>query len=200
MTVRVKICGIKTLEMARFCAKAGADYIGIVMCEKSPRYVNLNKARLIARAANDAGVIPVAVFRDSDVNTITEICRDLNVLHVQHHGDLSVLDQLSDEFHKIYVMPLQSFEPGLRSLARNDEDFLMFDSSRPGTGEKIDWTLIKAPLNVRFFVAGGLTVDNVSQAIAITKPFAVDVSSGVEQNGEKSEFLIQQFINKVHHG
>ncbi|MFA6037173.1 MAG: phosphoribosylanthranilate isomerase [Legionellales bacterium] len=196
MNVAVKICGIKTPEMARFCAKAGAQFIGIVLHPESPRYVEFDDAYLIAKAAKEAGIIPVAVFVDADKDVITNLCAQAEIDHVQLHGDKAraAAPYLPVNIHKIYVVHEQVPE------ARTNEDYLLFDSPQPGTGQKIDWSSIKPFNNMRIFLAGGLNAQNVIEAIKIVKPFGVDVSSGVESSrGLKSEALIQAFIKQVQH-
>jgi phosphoribosylanthranilate isomerase len=198
MNTKVKICGIKTPDMAYFCATAGAQFIGIVLHPESARYVDLKTAVLIAQAAKKADIIPVAVFVDADKDLIVEVCRTAKIDHVQLHGDLSrnALPDLPNDIHKIYV---GNFDKAL--CLNSQKDYLLFDGPIPGTGQTIDWNKIKVPQAMRFFLAGGLTAANVRQAIATVHPFAVDVSSGVESSrGEKSHTLIQAFIKQVHHG
>lgn len=189
MTIAVKICGIKTPEMAGFCARAGAQFIGIVLHPESPRYVDFDTAVLIAKAANEAKIIPVAVVVNTSNDELLNLCEKAKINHVQLHG----ADQtLPENIHKIYVAHQQI--PKLRLK----NDYLLFDGPEPGAGQAIDWSKLKIPDDIRFFLAGGLTVQNVKEAINIVHPFGVDVSSGVESSrGVKSESLIQEFINQV---
>lgn len=194
MKTAIKICGIKTPEMAIFCAQAGAQFIGIVMHPASPRYVDINTAISIAKAAHQSGIIPVAVFVDADKDEMMSFCKSAHVDHVQLHGDKAraAFLMLPNNIRKIYVL-----DPTFSGVAPNS-DFLLFDSNNPGTGEQIDWTNISVPNNIKFFLAGGLNVNNVKQAIEMLHPYAVDVSSGVElTRGEKSKELISAFINEV---
>ncbi|MGA2655648.1 MAG: phosphoribosylanthranilate isomerase [Gammaproteobacteria bacterium] len=195
MKTAVKICGIKTPEMARFCADNGAAFVGIVLHPASPRYVDLNTAVSIATAAQQAGIIPVPVFVDADENEILNFCTIAGVNHVQLHGDKArqALPKLPAHIHKIYAVANRA------DCEISSDDYLLFDSHNPGAGEVIDWANINPPENIRFFLAGGLNAQNVKQAINITQPFAVDVSSGVESSlGEKSKDMIVEFINEVH--
>lgn len=199
MNVAIKICGIKTPQMVQFCAQQGAQYIGIICCPTSPRYVDLTTGIALADAARQSGIIPVAVFRDEDATMIVEFCEQTGVTYVQLHGEpaKTAFNALPHFLHKIYVNPEnEDIITGLR----DSEDFIMYDHPSPGSGQVIDWESIQSPKHLRFFLAGGLNADNVTTAIATTKPYAVDVSSGVESTrGEKSELMIKEFIEKVKH-
>lgn len=195
MTTLIKICGIQTPEMAAFCAKAGAHFIGLVFCNESPRNIEIKTAKQIAIVAKQEHIIPIAVFNDADERTIIQTCIDTEISHVQLHGNRAkrIIADLPLALHIIYVNP-NEFCP----LLRSEKDFLLFDSAQGGSGEVINWDDIQAPANMRFFLAGGLRADNVQQAIKTAHPYAVDVSSGVESaRGIKSEQLIIEFIKKV---
>lgn len=197
MTTAIKICGIKTPEMARICASAGADYIGIVFCKKSPRFVSSAIAQSIASAAQDADIIPVAVFSESNANEIISICEMTRITHVQLHGEVSkkALYNLPEHLHKIYVNPKDNED---LAYLRPKTDYVLYDGEQAGSGQVINWSLINPQSTMRHFLAGGLTVDNVHAAITSTHPFGVDLSSGVEiTRGEKSETLINEFIKLV---
>jgi phosphoribosylanthranilate isomerase len=195
MRVKIKICGIKTPDMAQFCADAGADYIGIVVHPASPRYVDIDTAVLIAQAAKKAKIIPVGVFVDQDADAILSFCKLMQIDHVQLHGDNAkqAMPYLPANICTILVIPAQA-------RFHNNANYLLFDSPEPGSGQVIDWTKINPPQNIPFFLAGGLNANNVQQAIALVKPYAVDVSSGVESSrGEKSKSMILDFIKQVQH-
>lgn len=193
----VKICGITSPEMATYAAKRGAAYIGIVLCQKSVRYVSLDNAKIIAEAAKLAGAIPVAVFTETNADEIVRMANVIGVDVVQLHGRLSraALTDLQQKFQVIYAVDDSHQIP---STLRSDKDFLLFDGVQPGSGQILNWTEIKLPKNMRCFLAGGLTAKNVAEAISIVKPYVVDVSSGVERApGVKDEALINSFIESV---
>jgi phosphoribosylanthranilate isomerase len=199
MTVAIKICGIKTPEMASACAQAGAQFIGIMFAQDSVRFVDLLTAERIAKTAREMQVIPVGVFTDQDAATMITICNRVGLDYVQLHGvrAKNALYDLPEYIHKIYVNPKN---PALLNDLRPGQDFVLLDNEQGGSGQVMDWSSIQAPQGLRFFLAGGLNPENVQQAIRTTHPYGVDVSSGVETTrGVKSEILIQQFIEKVHH-
>jgi phosphoribosylanthranilate isomerase len=201
----IKICGLKTPEMATFCAQMGAQFVGVVFSPPSPRHVDVPTASLIAAAAHQAGIIPVAVFSLASDDDIIDICQKTNISCVQLHGDVPrlALQTLPDFLQKIYVIPqnnhgITKVNPQHLDFLRPEKDFILFDGEKGGSGQTIRWDSLKPPKNLRFFLAGGLNVENIMEAIQATHPFAVDVSSGVEYVvGEKSKELIQQFIAKV---
>lgn len=208
MRTRVKICGITNLEDARFSVEAGADAIGFVFFPASPRAIEAESAAEIIRKVGPF-ITTVGVFVDESVERIKETvnCTGLNA--VQLHG------AETPEF----VESLRVVLPNTRIIKAlrisNIEDFITIgayavdavlldtfhDAIPGGTGESFDWDLMlkaKMPEGVPFILAGGLKPENVRSAIRKVKPFAVDVSSGVEKEpGKKDSALIKEFINNI---
>ena len=182
----IKICGVKDPAMAKFCAACGADYIGIVFALRSKRCVSFSQAQRIAAAAKEAGAIPVGVFVGMGAKEIVATAEKAGIAHIQAYG----LDEpLPLEFYRFYPdrkeMPL-----------RQDKDFLLLDGAEPGSGKRFDWDRFVPP-SVAWFLAGGLNGDNIDAALLRLKPQGVDVSSGVETDGEKDPEKIKAFIEKV---
>jgi phosphoribosylanthranilate isomerase len=199
MAVKVKICGITNAADARMAADAGADMIGFVFCEKSPRRVAIEAAAEIARTVPPF-VVKVGVFvnppEDLVVSAITE-CK-LGIL--QFHGDES--PEFCTQFG---VMSMKAFRirdaESLRSLPDYKTDAWLLDAYSPdkagGTGETFNWDLaIEAKeLGRPIFLAGGLTPENVAEVVKRVGPYAVDVSSGVEaEPGRKDHEKVRAFI------
>lgn len=194
----IKLCGIQSPEMAIFCAKSGADYIGIVLCPTSRRCVTLSQATSIASATHNAGKIPVAIYTTQDSHAIVEASNAIGVNHVQLQGDRArqSLLQLPDSFTIFYATDTQSTLP--RGL-RPHQDFVLFDASHGGSGHVFDWETIPSNFPYRYFIAGGLNASNVQHALQGRQPHGVDVSSGIESSpGVKSPEKIQLFIQTVH--
>ena len=200
----IKICGVRNKQIAMACINLGADFIGLVFCEDSPRYITLDAAAEIADLARLASVTPVAVFNRASINTILDTCEHLNITHVQLHGEQAkgTLNTLPESLHKIYVVNVNqqgaiAVDDNV-SLLRPQHDYILFDGEQAGSGQSIALNNIRAINGLRFFLAGGLNAQNVQAAINVTHPFAVDVSSGVElTRGEKSVERITQFIEQV---
>lgn len=196
----IKICGIKQPAMAYAAAKAGADFIGLMFAPGSKRLVSVAAAIDIAAAAREGGATPVAVFTDHTAEQMLDICRQTKIGWVQLHGDTARSEQhlLPEDIHRIYVCSLiDGGEANAIKVPalRHDRDYLLFDTTTPGVGKKIDWQRFSYTGSMRWFLAGGLAPDNVAEAVQLLQPGGVDVSSGVEDaGGEKSLLLIENFI------
>jgi len=199
MNTRVKICGITSVADGQAAAEAGADLIGLMFYEPSPRYVSLDAAAGIARALPPE-VQRVGVF----VNPTTELVRraigECQLSLLQFHGD-----EPPDFCTQFGLMSLKAFRirdaASLDALPNYATDAYLLDAYSPeargGTGEKFNWDLaVEAQKFGRpIFLAGGLTPANVAAAVKQVQPFAVDVSSGVESApGKKDPVKVRAFI------
>jgi phosphoribosylanthranilate isomerase len=184
MRTRVKICGFTRPEDAICAAGLGVDAIGLVFYPASPRHVDIETAALIARAM-PAFVSVVALFVDAEQALINEILQRVRVDCLQFHGDESA--DSCRIYHKPYIKALRMHD-GIDLLAQErqyaDACGLLLDAYHPdapgGTGAGFDWDLIPPTSCLPIILAGGLTAENVGQAIRVVKPYALDVSSGVE--------------------
>lgn len=193
---RVKICGIVTPDMAEIAVDCGADAIGLVFTE-SRRRVPLHGAEPILRAI-PAWVTPVAVLRRATETEIHEVSERTSISTLQMDHDSEMTAGMLD----LAFIPV--FRIGDGSLFDVDP-FLSFGGVRlvegvsSGTGTRIDWHAV-APLarQRRTILAGGLTPDNVAEAIRTVRPYGVDVSSGVESSpGKKDPIKIRDFLQAV---
>ena len=199
MNTRVKICGITNVADGQAAAEAGADLIGLMFYEPSPRYVSLDAAAGIARALPPE-VQRVGVF----VNPTTELVRraigECQLSLLQFHGD-----EPPDFCTQFGLMSLKAFRirdaASLDALPNYATDAYLLDAYSPeargGTGEKFNWDLaVEAQkFGKPIFLAGGLTPANVAAAVKQVQPFAVDVSSGVESApGKKDPVKVRAFI------
>ena len=218
----VKICGMTNLEDALVAVDAGADAVGFVFYEKSPRYVTVEKAGEIAEKLPKT-VEKVGVFAGESLRRLAEIgaCVDLDALQVyplsaaQSYSATRDPDATIRRQKRLYfALPVERFvndEQGTTlDLVRKPKDTftaILLDSGsgqRPGgTGVRFDWnkaTPIVASLGrtERIVIAGGLTPDNISQAIGILHPWGVDVASGVEASpGRKDPEKVRAFVRTV---
>lgn len=183
---KIKICGIQDPETAFLAAQAGADFIGIMQIPTSKRYVPLSLAIEIAAAAKKGGAEPVAVYADASKEDVLKGCTAMGVRVVQHYGAAL---QLPEEYRFLYInrAPVHF---------RAEKDYLLFDTSE-GRGVVPDLKSIQPPEGMPWFLAGGLTPDNVREVLLLLKPQGVDVSSGVEKEGKKDKQLIKLFIQEV---
>ncbi|QNT42511.1 MULTISPECIES: phosphoribosylanthranilate isomerase [Pseudomonas] len=200
--VRSKICGITRIEDALAAAEAGADAIGFVFYAKSPRAVDVRQARAII-AELPPFVTTVGLFVNASRCELNEILEVVPLDLLQFHGDETPQD--CEGYHRPWIKALR-VRPGddleaacrLYAGARG----ILLDTYVPGvpggTGEAFDWSLVPARLSKPIILAGGLSADNVGQAIAQVRPYAVDVSGGVEQaKGIKDAAQIEAFMRAV---
>jgi len=196
--MRVKICGIKDAETALVCEAAGADAIGFVFVEKSKRYIHPEQAMEISFELGPL-ISRVGVFVNSPIMEVYQIARKLRLDAIQLHGNESedYAAELSMEFKIIKAV---SFSKSLEldSLYNYPADSILLDGIKPGSGQAFSWHDAKELAEFpNLILAGGLTADNVAEAIAILSPYAVDVSSGVEDTlGNKDHEKIIEFIRK----
>ncbi|WP_226500033.1 phosphoribosylanthranilate isomerase [Pseudomonas sp. MWU16-30322] len=200
--VRSKICGITRIEDALAAVEAGADAIGFVFYAKSPRAVSVQQARAIIQALPPF-VTTVGLFVNASRCELGEILDAVPLDLLQFHGDEVVAD--CEGWHRPYIKALR-VKAGDDIAAAVDAypsaSGVLLDTYVEGvpggTGEAFDWSLIPQTLSKPLILAGGLTPDNVADAVARVKPYAVDVSGGVEASkGIKDHAKIRAFINAV---
>jgi phosphoribosylanthranilate isomerase len=174
MRTRVKICGITRAEDALAATALGANYLGFVFVRDSPRYIDPVAVRSIAIELNEAAAPPhsrVGVFRNPSRD---EILRAIDIAQldvIQLHGNF-----VDVNFPTIHAFQVQGSLPNAKTQA----DYVLFDTGG-GTGRTFDWSLLASyPRTKPFFLAGGITPENVAEAIAKAKPYAVDLATGVE--------------------
>lgn len=202
MRTRVKICGITRSEDALAAVQAGADALGFVFYAKSPRAVAPEKAAQII-ATLPAFVTSVALFVDADADYVSQVAEIAQVDLLQFHGNES--DAFCRSFARPFIKALRMKpEVDLKReiLAYPNARGVLLDAYTPGvpggTGERFDWARIPADIRSSVILAGGLDVTNVAEAVQTVKPYAVDVSGGVEQSkGIKDTHKMEQFIAEV---
>ncbi|WMN19879.1 MULTISPECIES: phosphoribosylanthranilate isomerase [Pseudomonas] len=200
--VRSKICGITRIEDALAAVEAGADAIGLVFYAKSPRAVNVQQARAII-AALPPFVTTVGLFVNASRCELGEILDAVPLDLLQFHGDESAA--ACEGYHRPYIKALRvkagddiaaacQAYPGASGILLDT----YVEGVPGGTGEAFDWSLVPQGLSKPIILAGGLSADNVALAIAQVRPYAVDVSGGVEQSkGIKDPARIQAFMQAV---
>ena len=209
----IKICGITNLEDALLAAEAGADAVGFVFYEKSPRHVSPDVAREISSHLSGR-VERVGVFVNCDENELCDVADDAALTAIQMHGDNEdprVADLVVARRPLKVLVGVSMNRPDPAAWASMWEAknvyALLADSGSPaklgGTGETFDWHVSMQTLDrlkglSRLVLAGGLNSSNVAEAIQSTKPWGVDVSSGVEASpGKKDPEKVRAFIQAV---
>jgi phosphoribosylanthranilate isomerase len=202
MRTRVKICGITRVEDAEGAVLHGADAIGLIFYRPSPRYVTPERAREIV-AATSPFVSTVAVFVNPAREEVETVIRECGITLLQFHGD-EPFDFCSG-FSRPYIKAAR-IRPGLdlikylspHATARAWMLDAFHEDLWGGTGGAFDWGLVPRSAAKPIILSGGLTVDNVGEAVRRVRPYAVDVSTGVEiSKGIKDAAKIAAFIGAV---
>jgi phosphoribosylanthranilate isomerase len=202
--VKVKICGITNLRDARQAFDEGADFLGFNFYPRSPRYVTPRRARGILRRLPKK-IASVGVFVNEQEDKMLEIARQVGLDHLQLHGEESpaTIARLARHVPVIKAVRVRdSFRTAELDRYKHASAFLLdgFDRRRHGgSGKTFRWKMaLRAKRAGRIFLAGGLTPENVTEAIRSAKPYAVDVCSGVEAKpGKKDPALVVNFMRAV---
>ena len=199
MMVKVKICGVTSATDALMAATAGADAVGLNFYLPSPRYLEPERA-LAIRLALPPFVAAVGIFVDEEVERVREIMDYCRLDYAQLHGRETPRKIAQLKGYRIIKAIRVSGEADLRELERYRVDAFLLDTyvegTPGGTGQTFDWDLARQAANrAKIIVAGGLTPDNVAQAVAAGRPYGVDVASGVESEpGKKDRKLVNRFV------
>ncbi len=202
MKTRVKICGLTTFEAANTALNNGADALGFVFYDKSPRVVTAEQASFIIKGLPPFCTL-VGLFVNANREYIKQVIKVSGINLLQFHGDES------NEFCRSFKIPFikairvtsqQCIEHAVNNFP--DAKALLLDTYVEGvpggTGQAFDWTLIPSSIASKVIVAGGLKTENVSAVVHQVHPYAVDVSGGVESSkGIKSNTMITAFLDAV---
>ena len=204
MRTRVKICGITRREDAESAIEMGADALGFVFYEPSPRNISIERAIEICDFVPPFVTI-VGLFVNAEVNIISDIINKVRIDLLQFHGDED--QKFCSQFNKSWIKAIRvNKKIDMKQIEdfKNSKGFLLvaFIPDLPGgTGQSFDWDLIPTELARKSILAGGLTADNVEEAIDKVCPYAVDVSGGVESSpGIKDPSKISEFMKAVRNG
>ncbi len=201
--VRVKVCGITNLKDAMAACRLGADALGFVFA-KSPRRISASKARSISLKMPPY-ISLVGVFVDEDIKKLLKIAEKCRLDCLQLHGNESInyCKQLK-KYYKIVKVVKIGGKNNLGGLSGYDVDAFLLDTYKPGkaggTGKKFDWSMASrvSKLGKPVILSGGLKPGNVADAIRKVRPYAVDVSSGIESSpGRKDMKLMKGFIRRA---
>lgn len=190
---KIKFCGLKTLDDIYAVNEILPEYVGFVFAPKSKRYVTPDQAEKL-RAALSKKILAVGVFVNENPAQVAELLNAGIIDAAQLHGNetAAYIKNLRDLTKKIIIQAFQSQK--MLSADESNADFVLIDAGA-GDGKVFDWRQIN--LRREYFLAGGLTPENVGSAIKMLKPFAVDVSSGIETDGRKDFGKMKAFADAV---
>jgi len=210
--IRIKICGITNLDDAGIAIEAGADMLGFNFYRPSPRFIEPDEARqIIESLKRETEFVAVGIFVDEPLESVIQTARISGVDAVQLHGDESVAycAELKSSLHGITIIKAlrvsDSFQPEFATSYPVDAIMLdaFHDNLRGGTGKVIDWTIAlrTRELVPQVFLSGGLSPENVAEAIECVQPYAVDACSRLELSpGRKDPSRLKAFVNAVRNG
>ena len=197
---KVKFCGLKRIEDIRAANELRPDFVGFVFWEKSSRYVSRQEALELGRALLP-DIKKVGVFVDEVPDRIAALLSDgiIDIAQLHGHEDdeyISKLRSLAGGACVIKAFVIKSKED-LEKAKKSSADYLLLDSGK-GTGQTFNWELIaKEDFDKPFFLAGGLGPENVADAVKRLRPYAVDVSSGIETDGLKDPEKMSKFMGEI---
>ena len=197
--VKVKICGLRRPEDIEAANAAKPDFVGFIFVEGTKRYVNPDLAAKFRRDLA-ADIQTVGVFVNAPIEAIVAICQAGTIDLIQLHGeeDQAYIEQLKGQVDQDIIKSVAVGDELV--VAPNQADYLLFDSlspSRGGSGKVFDWQMVSAYQDKPFFLAGGLGVDNIEEALKVVRPYAVDASSSLETDGVKDPVKMQEFVAKI---
>ena len=189
--VKIKICGLSRPCDVEAVNIEKSDYIGFVFAPSRRRITPQQALEL--RKELCPCIIPVGVFVDEEIENIISLIQNGIIDAVQLHGseDESYVRKLKTLTHKPIIKAITVQDKRMTAA-----DYLMLDSKGGGTGHSFDWNLV-GTIETPYFLAGGLSPENIEEAINRTNPFAVDVSSGVETDGFKDSVKVKEFIRRA---
>lgn len=198
--MKIKICGLFRACDIDYVNEALPDFIGFVFA-KSRRQVTKEWAEAM-RPKLKPGITPVGVFVNEPLVNVAQLLNDNTIEMAQLHGneDENYLKQLKSLTFKPVIKAVRVLcRRDIEEAHQTTADFLLLDNGAGGTGESFDWSLVKQ-VKKPFFLAGGLNAGNIEEAIAVTSPYAVDMSSGAETNGLKDRNKILEIVRRMHNG
>ena len=195
---KIKFCGLRREEDVKFAASLDADFMGFILTDRFKRYVAPEEVSRMKQFV-PANTKTVGVFVDEPVDYVIGCARTANLDMIQLHGseDDSYIVEIKEKTGLPVIKMIKPVSEDDIITARNSSaDLILLDSGAGGTGKVFDWSLAEK-LGRDYILAGGLTPDNAGDAVERLKPFAVDVSSGVETEGIKDFSKMKAFASEV---
>jgi len=198
---KIKICGLSRIEDIDYVNEALPDYIGFVFA-KSKRQIDNEQAKLL-KGILDPSIQAVGVFVNEPIDNIILLCSNSSIDIVQLHGDEdeNYINQLKANIDKPIIKAARiRNKDDIKASENFDTDYLLLDAYKEGeyggSGDAFDWSII-SEIGKPYFLAGGIHSGNVIDAVTKIRPYAIDISSGVESNGRKDRDKILEIITKV---
>ena len=206
---KIKICGIKKIEILDTCIKYKVDYFGIVFYKKSPRNIDIKKAKQLISYSKNKKIIPIGVFVDEPIKLIKNIIDRTNLKYLQLHGseDSRYISTLKEKYNLkiIKAFGIENKKDFENIEQFSNADYYLFDykpeksDSPGGNAKKFNWNLLKnIKINKPWFISGGININNIHKIHKKIFPYGIDISSGVEEKkGLKSSIKIKKLMEKI---
>jgi phosphoribosylanthranilate isomerase len=195
---KIKLCGLSRPQDIEAANQLKSDYIGFIFAPKSRRYVPPKQAAEL-RALLDPEILAVGVFVNEAPETVAALlgCGIIDIAQLHGGEDEDYIAALRERTGKPLVQAFRvDTQEDVQKARKSSADFVLLDAGTGGTGTCFDWSLIQS-LERPYFLAGGLGVENVTDAVKTLHPFAVDVSSGIETDGVKDPEKMKDFVSAV---
>lgn len=200
MMTKIKICGLSRKEDIAFVNEAKPDYCGfIINVPKSRRNITVDQL-VSLREGLDHSICPVGVFVKEDISLVAELLNQGVIGIAQLHGgeDHEYIRQLREETDGILMQAFSvSNKEDLQRAYSSAADMILLDHGKGGTGERFDWKLLEGERERPYFLAGGISTENIPEAVRRLHPWAVDMSSSVETDGKKDREKILAAVAAV---
>ena len=197
-STKIKLCGLRSMEDVENVNLLRPDYVGFVFAKESKRYVSERQAELLQNQL-EPGIRKVGVFVREDPERVAGLLElgtiDIAQLHGGENTDYIRKLRWLTESPIIQAFRISSKED-LKRAEQSEADYILMDSGEGGTGDTFDWSLLQ-DFQRPYFLAGGLTPENVAEAIRFLHPYAVDVSSGIETDGKKDPAKMEAFVKEA---
>ena len=196
--MQIKICGLFQVEDIDYVNEAKPDYVGFVFA-KSKRQVDIHQAEKLKNKL-DSNIKAVGVFDDEQISEITAIVKMgiIDLIQLHGHEDNAYIKQLKQSVQMPIIKAIKVIEKDDLNNLDYECDYYLLDSKISGSGKSFDWSLIK-DLDKPFFLAGGIDLDNLDEAMS-KADYGIDVSSGVETNGIKDRNKIIEIVRRTKNG
>lgn len=192
---KIKLCGLTRTADILVSNELLPNFVGFVFYAKSKRYITPQKAVELKKLL-DKKISAVGVFVNENISTVAEISKILDLIQLHGSEDEKYISTLKNLTGKKIIQAFKVKTADDLQIAKNSiADFILLDSGA-GTGEIFNWKLLKN-FERQYFLAGGLNIGNISDAVKLLKPFAVDVSSGIETNGVKDAAKMKKFVDLI---
>lgn len=197
--VKIKMCGLRSLEDIELVNRYRPDYVGFVFAQSKRKVSHELAARMKKNLSDD--IVSVGVFVDASQDEILKLFEEGVIEIAQLHGGesedfINNLKEKSNSELKIIKAIEISQDIDIKKYDDSRADYLLLDSGK-GSGKTFDWSLVKKDINKKFFLAGGINISNVREAIDEFDPYAIDLSSGLETDGVKDENKIREIMEAI---